>query len=443
MRSVGVTIAGCLLVLSGCSYHNVVHNAAGLYAEAEAHRRAGRDSVAHVQYSLVIEKTGQAFRARPDSEWAGEALFLLARSRLRVGDLRAADAALSEARHRTQHPALRAEILVYQAIVQFEAGDRNGALERANEALEGPIKGEALAEAHLLRGRLLLGRRLTDQGWWDLDRASEAYEPLRVEADLDRLRFGVRHDDRSRARWALEGLLAHAEAGPRTDTIVALVGQATARWGASEAARLLAGADSSTWDRTARGRIALERARLLDLGGDTIAAAAQAWSIARGLGQSAAEARLLISSWRLTRSRDLREAFAVRAILLPAGGDPRVAQTLESIELLEHFTTVGLNEALGWFAAAEVARDQLGAVHLARGFFLAYADGAPADPWAPKALLAALEVSSAEGDRSWLRGRLEAHARSPYVLAAFGGPAAGFEELEEELDVRLRELTRR
>ncbi len=78
---------------------------------------------------------------------------------------------------------------------------------------------------------------------------------------------------------------------------------------------------------------------------------------------------------------------------------------------------------------------------LARGFFLAYADLDPADPWVPKALLAALAMSPDPDDRDWLRGRLEAHRHSPYVLAAFGGSPAGYEALEEELRVRLREIT--
>jgi hypothetical protein len=90
-----------------------------------------------------------------------------------------------------------------------------------------------------------------------------------------------------------------------------------------------------------------------------------------------------------------------------------------------------------------VARDRLAALGLARGLFLAYADTDPSDPWAPKALLAALDVAQDEEDRDWLRGRLEAHVGSPYVLAARGRPPAGFEALEEELAVRLREITGR
>ncbi|MDE0898564.1 MAG: hypothetical protein OSA81_06055 [Longimicrobiales bacterium] len=59
----------------------------------------------------------------------------------------------------------------------------------------------------------------------------------------------------------------------------------------------------------------------------------------------------------------------------------------------------------------------------------------------PKSLLDALEVSKEEGDRAWLRRRLEGHRASPYVLAAHGGTSAGFEELEEELELRIKELT--
>jgi hypothetical protein len=102
-----------------------------------------------------------------------------------------------------------------------------------------------------------------------------------------------------------------------------------------------------------------------------------------------------------------------------------------------------LDDPLGWFAAAEVSRNRLEAPILARGLYLAYADTDPMDPWAPKALLAALSVALDEADRSWLRGRLEAHGDSPYVQAARGSSVAGIESLEEELQERLREIVSR
>jgi hypothetical protein len=253
----------------------------------------------------------------------------------------------------------------------------------------------------------------------------------------------VRHGDRDRARAAVDLLLSYPEGGARLRAARALLERSARRWGPSAAADLLTGAASSPWDREARGRLRMERAVLLRRAGDVEAAEAEAWEVAETLGDAAAEARILLAGWALDVSQDIADAYAVRRILLPAGTHPGVSDLIEALDELALYTDIGLAEPLGWFAAAEVARDRLHADYLARGLLLAYADGAPEEPWAPKALLAALEVSPSEFDRSWLRDRLEAHDGSPSVLAARGGSGAGFEALEEELQVRLQELIRR
>jgi hypothetical protein len=176
---------------------------------------------------------------------------------------------------------------------------------------------------------------------------------------------------------------------------------------------------------------------------DTTGALARATQVAAGRGPAAAEARLLLADWRLEGARDLGVVGPLRTLLLPASGDERVESLLRALDELDRYAGLGLDEPLGWFRAAEIARDRLGAPVLARGLFLAYADIDPSAPWAPKALLAALDVSPDEPDRDWLRGRLEAHVDSPYVLAARGRPHAGLEALEEELSVRLQEVTGR
>ncbi len=442
MRPVGASVAGSLLLVLGCSYHNVVYNARILYAEAEAHRRAGRDSMSIATYRDVVQKTGTAYRARPNEGWADDALLLLGRSHLRLGNLGEARGALEEAGDITDDPTVRAEVLVYLAVAWAEGGDREGALQSVNAALDGSLEGAGGAEAHLLRGRLMLAAERPDQGWWDLDRAVELSREVRVEAGLTRLEWGVREGDLQRSRSAIEGLFGYAEGGARVDTVRALVDGAEARWGAWTVADLLEPVDRSAWDRTARGRMALHRAGLLHVAGDSAGAMGQALRVAAGLGESAAEARLLMASWRLAEAEDLAQVYGVRVILLPAGADARVRDVLEAIDDVEANAGKGLDDPLGWFAAAEVARDRLGAGYLARGLFLAYADAAADEPWAAKALLAALEVAPDEPDRSWIRERLEAHPDSPYVLAAHGGTAAGFEALEEELEVRLRGLRR-
>lgn len=151
----------------------------------------------------------------------------------------------------------------------------------------------------------------------------------------------------------------------------------------------------------------------------------------------------MLARWRLADAADLSIVPELRSLLLPSASDLRVAEMLGSVDRLERLADLGLEEPLAWFSAGEVARDDLGARLIARGFFLAYVDQAPAEPWAPKAILAAIAVTADEGDRAWLQGRLEGHADSPYVLAAHGGVAAGYEALEEGLGARLTELRQR
>lgn len=443
MRPRGATLVACVSLLCSCAYHNVTYNAERLYAEAEAHRRAGEQELSRERYLDVVRKTGQALRARPDADWKTEALFLLGRARLRLGELSAAKAALEKVAREAPDGVMRGEALVYLAALRAESGDARGAMRTVNQALDGSLRDEPRAEAHLLRGRLLLERSHSDLGWWDLDQAGRVDPRVRVEAGLERLRWAIRHEDRERSRTAMAGLFARPTGGARADSIIELLLGASAQWGPAVAAGLMEEIGTARWDPGVLDAVALQRARFLREGGDVIAADQQTLRVAAGLGGPAAEARLMLASWRVERARDLAEVYSVRSILLPASTDPRVVARLAAVDDLEAFASLGLDDPLGWFAAAEVARDRLGADYVARGLFLAYADRAPTDPWAPKALLAAIQVSPEETDRVWLRERLETHRDSPYVLAASGRSAAGFEALEEELDVRLGELTGR
>lgn len=429
------------LAIAACSYHNVLYNANQLFSEGEVARRAGQDSLATARYLDVVRKTGKALRDRPTSDWADQTLVLHGRARFRLGELRAAQAALRDAAR--SFPDVADESRVYLAAIHAEAGDARSALAEVNRALSGSLPAEPRSEAHLIRGRLLLERGLFDAGGWDLDRAAEAGFGIRVEAGIERLRWSIVHEEEARAHDAFESLLTDPRGGVRHDTLVELAGAAADVWGQAAVAAMLEGVRSSPWDRVARGGVALTRARMLDQAGDTTAARKQAMDVASGLGSAAADARLLLARWQLERARDLDAVYGVRTLLLPAGSDMRAVFQLEMVERMESLTGMGYVQPLGFFAAAEVARDQLGAQSVARGLFLAYAAAAPDDPWAPKALLAALDISPDEGDRAWLRGRLEANPNSPYVLAASGGSSAGYQELEEELDVRLRGLTQR
>lgn len=439
MTRLGAALLGAATALSACTHYNTLYNAERVYRDAERDRLAGRDSLALLQYQDVVRKTSDAYRSRPDDERAAATLYLLGRAQLRAGEPRAAALALEEALRRPSEPELRPQVLVYLAAARARLGDTDGALVRLDQALQEGVAGEALAEAHLLRGSLALSRRPADAAWADLAWAGSA-PGVRIDAGLERLRLSVQHGERERARDALSALLAQRAAGERLDTVLSLVGAAAAKWGPRDAAGALSAADSTRWEQPYRGRVQLAYARLLYESRDTLDARARARQVASGRGEAAAEARLLLATWALEPARDLSVAGPVRSLLLPASNDMRVDSVLRALDELERFAGMGLDEPLGWFAAGEVARDRLGAPVLARGFFLAYADIDPSGPWAPKALLAALGVSSDDPDRDWLLERLEAHVGSPYVLAARGHSPAGLAALEEELRVRLQEI---
>ena len=439
----GAGLLGVMLFASGCVYYNAIYNAERSYDEAEALRRSGRDSLASQVYQDVVRKAARGYRRDPEGEWGDDALFLLGRARLRLGEIRAARAALEEVAERSESAEMSLAVLVYLALTHVESGDPGAALPLVNRALTGLSAGAPRAEAHLLRGRILLSQGQRDGGWSDLDRAPDLDARVRVEAALSKLRWAIHYDEPTRAGEAFTLLLSYVEAGERLDTVVVLADRAAEQWSPGVVATLLSAADTARWGSVGRGRIGLGRARMFHRSGDTAAASVAAWAVARGIGVAAAEARVQLARWRLELVVALSELKDVKEILLPVEEYQGAATLLDALGAFDDLTDIGLTEPLGWFAGAEMARDDLGARSLARGLFLAYTAADPEGPWVPKALLAALAVASDDSDRTWLLGRLEAHAVSPYVLAAWGAPAPGLEALEEDLALRLREMKNR
>lgn len=442
MTARAAALAGALLLLSGCVYYNAIYNAQSLFQEGEGHRQQGRDSLAAARYAEVVRKTADGFRRDPEGAWADEALLLMGRAYLRLGELRAGRAALEATVRRAGEEPVRLQALLHLGVAHVMSGDRERGAALLNEALRGLSSIGQRAEGHLWRGRVLLETGQHDVGWWDLDQAA-SQAGTRTDAALTRVAWGVRLDNPERAREGMNRLLSSREAGARVDTVVALTRAATHRWGPLAAAGLLTGADSARWERTPRGILLLARAGLILEAGDTARAAAEMRRVAGGLGPAADAARLALARWQLARARDLVEARSVLAILLPAVGTPEGGLLAGALQDMLELAERGLDEPLAWFAAGELGRDRLAAGYLAQGFFLAYADALPDDPWTAKALLAALASSDDPEDRAWLLGRLERRAESPYVLAARGEPALGLEALEEELARRLQEIVSR
>jgi tetratricopeptide (TPR) repeat protein len=440
LRTRLASAAALVLLLCGCVYYNAIYNAERAFLEGERLRGLGRDSLAAERYRDVVRKAATGFRQDPGGAWADDALYLLGRARFRDGSLDEAAAALRDARERTDDPGVRHGADVYLGAIEILRGDAQAGLEHLNRAMAELSEGPALAEGHLWRARVLVRGEHLGGAWWDLDRAGALDEAARVPAALERIRWGIHHREATRAREGVERLLSYPEGGAWRDSLETLLHGAAGAWGGEAAVSLLDAAPEAAWDRTERGRVRLARTRLLHDAGSLARAREEAWAVASGIGPSAAEARLLLARWHLAAARDLVDAREVIPILLPAEEDSRVADLLGWVSGMLELADPGREDPLSLFAAGELARDELGAPALARGLFLAYADGQPEAPWVPKALLAALDVSGVEEDRAWIRRRLGERAGSPYVLAARGSQAPGLHVLEKELSRRIREL---
>jgi len=83
----------------------------------------------------------------------------------------------------------------------------------------------------------------------------------------------------------------------------------------------------------------------------------------------------------------------VRSVLLPASGDPRGLALLEDLRVLELLVEREADPFASSFAAAELARESLGAPKLARALFVQAAGVDDAGAWRGKAALAAVSLS--------------------------------------------------
>ena len=444
---VAVLLAG-LLGLPGCVYYNAIYNAESAFRAGESAWSLGQDSTATLRYDEVVRRAGAGYRSDPDGEWADEALYLMGRAHLRQGNLTAAEAALGQARSAATTLEVRQGAGVYLAEIHRLRGDRIGAFRLLNEAMAALPPGPELGQGHWVRAHLLLDgpEQLLGTAWWDLDRAAELGPTLRVPAALTRVRGGLRHREPARAGEGVRRLLAHQDGGARRDTLEVLLGQAAELWGVETTVGFLAGLPRSPWSGDDRARLRLGLAGVLRAQGQRAAAAAAVDGVAEGAGEVAAEARILRARWLLADAADPGVAQSVDALLLPVEEVPEAAALLASTTRFMDLLDRGTTDPLGLFAAAEHARDVLDSPELARGLFLAYANGVHGQPWVPKALMAALELSPDAAERAWIRDRLERRRLeggrgSPYVLAARGRPAPGLDALEAELARRLQELS--
>jgi tetratricopeptide (TPR) repeat protein len=423
-------------LVAGCAYFNTLYNAQYIYQEAEDLRRAGQDAEASERYAAVVDKAQKTYERDTEGQWADDALYLLGRAHLRRGNLFEARVALERALAFTTDFELRHGAELYLGAVTALSGDPEAGLVLIDEAIRDLPPGRLDAEAHLWRGRVNLSLGRLEAGWQDLEDAVAGHDALRVSADLERLRWGVAHVDSARARAGARGLLARSEGAASADSLHALVTLAGAAWGPAVAASLLSGAEGAPWPSDVRDGTLLVRAALHAEAGADAEAVRDAERAAQGLGALGVRARIWLAGFELARADSVPQLDAIRPVLLPAVGADGVLRLLEALRKVEMLTSpADGGDAIALFAAAELARDELGAPRLAVSLFQRFAELEAGSPWAGKALLAALALLPAGPEQDAVRARLDRERASPYVRVAAGDPVEveEYERLEQAL----------
>jgi tetratricopeptide (TPR) repeat protein len=433
------------LVAGGCVYLNSLYNAGAAWDRGEAARLSARPDSARVAYAAALSGAAESFRRDSLGPWALPALLLAGKAQLRLGNPDRAVPLLERVAAGSTDSAQVGEANLYLGAARWLAGDPDGAMAGLNLALFELSDDRLRGEAHLWRGRVLLARGLTDQGFWDLARAGEAESRLRVPAAMERIRYAVQAGTPAQAGQGLAVVVGQSSAGVWSDSISVLMERAGERWGPGVAAELLLAGGRSRWLPEHRTPLMLQRARFLREAGRPAEARAVLEEAIRAGGPLAPEARLAAARLVAATAGTLEELEPIQRLLAP---ELRVDE-------LERFHGAAVRLRLlagstpesfpGRFAAAELARDELEAPRLAAHLFLEAAGSGDAGPWAGKAWLAATALSGrgvggiAEHDSPpGLRGAL-IRARDPYLARARNRylPTDTLAVLDRALQIRL------
>ncbi len=409
-------LAGAL-TLGGCVYLNTLYNARTAYEAGERARLAGQADSARQAYEVTLRKAAESFRRDSLGGWAMPSLLLVGQAHLRLGSLDEGRAALERVLVEAPDPRLRQEARLYLGAILAASRDYGPAVQVLNEALLELRRGDLRGEGHMWRARVLLAQGRVDQGWWDLDRAMEEDRRLEVPGHLERLSWAIERGDPARAEQGARALLRDPAAGIWVDSLSALVERAAGTWSPGSAAALLSPARGAPWAPGPRDRMLLQRIDLLLEAGDTLAAETELGWVARGAGPASVPARLALAEIRLRQIEAPRELDRVRRVLLPVATDSAVVVELEALRMVELLAAAEERSFVALFAAAELAREALGAPRLARALYLEASRNASGGSWRGKAALAALVVGpDSDDERLWRRDLLR--ERDPYLTRA-------------------------
>jgi len=429
-------------LLASCVYFNTLYNAEASYREAEDLRLAGRDSALQERYREVVAKATNGYQEDEEGRWADDALLLMAKAHLRLGNVPEASRALALVLEVSDDPDVRGQAALYRGALAVSAGETVRGLLLLDQAITDVDEPIHRAEGHLWRARAQLTQGLVDQGWRELDRAAETHKSHVVPVGFEKIAWGFVLPDLTRIHEGVQTLIFTRGAESYSDSIHSVVRRFAARWGAESAVVLLDNAQDADWSRMERDRLLMARAWLAHDSGDMARASEDARSVASGAGEEAFAARVSMAKWELVEAEYVDDLAPLRSVLLPAVSFEEAQTLLNAIRRVELLTEYGHHgEPVALIAAAEISRDVLAAPRLSSALFQIYADLVPDAPWSAKALLAAMALTTDPAQRRMLDRRLDALPGDAYVrYARKGHSMAGLEELESRLQEMLDPL---
>ena len=221
-------------LLASCVYFNTLYNAEASYREAEDLRLAGRDSALQERYREVVAKATNGYQEDEEGRWADDALLLMAKAHLRLGNVPEASRALALVLEVSDDPDVRGQAALYRGALAVSAGETVRGLLLLDQAITDVDEPIHRAEGHLWRARAQLTQGLVDQGWRELDRAAETHKSHVVPVGFEKIAWGFVLPDLTRIHEGVQTLIFTRGAESYSDSIHSVVRRFAARWGAEK-----------------------------------------------------------------------------------------------------------------------------------------------------------------------------------------------------------------
>jgi tetratricopeptide (TPR) repeat protein len=444
-------ISAAVVTAAGCVYFNKLYNANRLYAQGRRDVESGRTGSGQASLAEAISKAERIVEDNPNSRWADDALRLIVRSRILRNEWQEAAAASEQLLTYARNHEDSVEVAGYLGTARLFLGEIAVSDSLLSVALTADADDRVRASLHLNRGRARAALGRESEADEDFAAASGLH-PKWVEPRLDRVRLLVGLGRSEEAATEMAALFDLTLNETEQREVMALA-DFLAVFSPETGVAALSDVESSSLRPEDRAQLVKLRGDMkLELGltEEGLADYRTAISLAPE-SLAAVEAEVAIVKRRLRTLRVPEELEASRSMMMRLSRIPVFRSSLTASRLrddlirMDYWINAG---ALGYLLAAEMARDALEAPALARTLFLMYADEQPAALWAPKAILAALDLTGLDSDAPGaddLRRRLVAdYSQSAYVQAITGATGAQFtyEDLEQGLRLQLQRLQR-